>query len=1011
MNIEEYTQYGFGRYGKFAQIVRDLLEVELEAAGSYRLQQIQCRAKTIDSLKRRLAEKGQSDSSEIELCRKDLAGCRILFYTNNDVNRFTSSGLLTDLFDVDWQRSKFHHPHPGEKSVDRLFQSNNYVVKLKADRTSLREYREFEGLYCEVQVQTTLNHAWAEMAHDTIYKKPELDGFEEKEAAIIGERLRDVMQKHLLPAGYLFQQIATDVERLAEGKRLFDQGVLRKVLTAKNNNERHEALRKLKEDVLPYYDDLETIVPEIRTNLKEVWIAAEVDEVIPHETPFGNFSGCKPSDVTGLIADIIDEYRYIDAGETYAFIRYLYAETSTAEAKEQLVKIAEHLACPTLQVWEKLGPYMQVQLADILTKEEDIAPYAQLALAIAREILSSEITGTTAGSETVTFHRGAIRYSEELKDARRAMIDLIANHAETVISDEDALQRAISILFEAGELPRLNDESAEVAAMIYGDLAYAFERITSFINGTSLSIRQETEYILWLNWRSHKTLPDRFETEDDVKVAHGQLSDAMGALREKLNADDEFAIFKTIVGFRSVFPHMWGKYEYDRERDEKIRYTKQDELIQSVTSDTWPQWKERLGLAACVKSSDLAFFPPYSRFLSVLAARHTEFAIELLRDREATPAWTIQPIARALLGGERQAEMESLLINWLKEGQFISEIAKIAAFSESVSKELVHKAKKYVIKSGKWDACEYMLDGAVRRFSDDPALWRDEVFFPCLKVLREADITIWVDRIGYSGGEESLFCHLTDEQAQTLLNSMISMKRVNYPAEQILTDLGEERHDVILDWFGERLKYAKEVVVSDYDAVPFSFQSVHTILQPYPDDVIAHVRLWQEDSDVISSWDRSHFLSKVYPAFEVPLSTALFSMIESGDTSDLAFIIASLKGYDGREDLLPLLRAVLSSDEVTDDIERAVSLIFHETGTMTGDFGRVEACQEKVRQLEGWLADGNTKVVQFAEKEIRSLKLQIADFTRHTQQNIAMRKLEYGEDLDNDTPKATESDA
>ena len=177
MNLQEYANGGRTHYETLAATIADLLKRTIATESGYRLQQIQHRAKTVESLSRRLEGIDQLETNEIEAYRKDLAGCRIVFYTNNDVNRFTGSGLLSQLFDVDWKRSKFHQPGRSQRAVEHLFQSYNYVVKLKADRTSRLEYQKIEGLYCEVQVQTTLNHAWAEMAHDIIYKQPELQGF------------------------------------------------------------------------------------------------------------------------------------------------------------------------------------------------------------------------------------------------------------------------------------------------------------------------------------------------------------------------------------------------------------------------------------------------------------------------------------------------------------------------------------------------------------------------------------------------------------------------------------------------------------------------------------------------------------------------------------------------------------------------------------------------------------------------------------------------------------------
>ena len=75
-------------------------------------------------------------------------------------------------------------------------------------------------------------------------------------------------------------------------------------------------------------------------------------------------------------------------------------------------------------------------------------------------------------------------------------------------------------------------------------------------------------------------------------------------------------------------------------------------------------------------------------------------------------------------------------------------------------------------------------------------------------------------------------------------------------------------------------------------------------------------------------------------------------MAEGADANDLTFIASSLQGFQGRDDLLPLLRAVLASDAATDDIEGAVSQVFHETGIMRGEFGPAKTYQAKAGSVE-----------------------------------------------------------
>src|SRR5258708_3241905 len=282
MDFETYARSKHTDYAALAETVEAVLRSAIAAsAGTLRLQQVQQRAKAPDSLRKKLEHRGILATTLLEDDIKDLAGCRLIFYTNADVTRFLQSGIIQDNFEVDWDRTKIHHPVPGQTEPDNLFISNNYVVKLKADRTALPEYARFNGLWCEVQVQTTLNHAWSEMEHDIIYKKPALKGFGGKLFEAIEQRLQKIMKAHLLPAGYEFQKVVDDHERLLSGKELFDRGALKALAECSDNNARHELLERFRDYVLPNYDDPQSVYPEIKEQLVAAVKAARLTKPRP----------------------------------------------------------------------------------------------------------------------------------------------------------------------------------------------------------------------------------------------------------------------------------------------------------------------------------------------------------------------------------------------------------------------------------------------------------------------------------------------------------------------------------------------------------------------------------------------------------------------------------------------------------------------------------------------------------------------------------------------------------
>ena len=94
MNLAQYVAGQQGRYKDFAELVEGMLETSIRENRQLRFQQVQSRAKNPVSLKGKLEKVGLLESNAIEDEIKDLAGCRLIFYTNSDVAAFLSSGIM-----------------------------------------------------------------------------------------------------------------------------------------------------------------------------------------------------------------------------------------------------------------------------------------------------------------------------------------------------------------------------------------------------------------------------------------------------------------------------------------------------------------------------------------------------------------------------------------------------------------------------------------------------------------------------------------------------------------------------------------------------------------------------------------------------------------------------------------------------------------------------------------------------------------------------------------------------
>lgn len=165
---EQWHRERAGVYAELAEHVHNLLLRELR---HYEVvaQAVSHRAKTLRSLQDKWVRPSDADpavfkyddpSSQIT----DVAAVRVVTYLQHlvpKVQEVIASALSTT---GPQDRAGLDDPSvPGYRGV-------HYLVELPATRLALREYEHLSGLRAEVQVQTVLQHAWAEIQHDVLYK-------------------------------------------------------------------------------------------------------------------------------------------------------------------------------------------------------------------------------------------------------------------------------------------------------------------------------------------------------------------------------------------------------------------------------------------------------------------------------------------------------------------------------------------------------------------------------------------------------------------------------------------------------------------------------------------------------------------------------------------------------------------------------------------------------------------------------------------------------------------------
>ena len=121
------------------------------------------RAKHPDSLRAKLRRKVYVDP-ETEVT--DRIGGRIITYYRDDVDRIAER--LKREFEIDETNSVDKRQLLGLKQFG--YRSVHLIARLTPPRASMPEYDSLKGTWFEIQIRSVLEHAWAEIEHEVVYK-------------------------------------------------------------------------------------------------------------------------------------------------------------------------------------------------------------------------------------------------------------------------------------------------------------------------------------------------------------------------------------------------------------------------------------------------------------------------------------------------------------------------------------------------------------------------------------------------------------------------------------------------------------------------------------------------------------------------------------------------------------------------------------------------------------------------------------------------------------------------
>jgi ppGpp synthetase/RelA/SpoT-type nucleotidyltranferase len=990
MKIAEYEAGGKDLYERLAVAVETVLREATEGLADVRVQQVQHRSKGLVSLRKKMADRGVADGAELEQFIKDLAGCRVILYTNADVERLRRSPVFRANFEVDWDRTKIHYPY-NEGDPEQLFVSYNYVLKLNEHHLAQAGRGELRDMYCEVQVQTILDHAWSEMAHDTIYKPPN-KGFGTRQMDGVRKRMTEIMNKYLLPAGFDFQKVAEDVAKLRAAQELHDRDPLKLLVAAGNNRERLELLHAFEDLVLPHYDDRGVVAPYIRATMMTVASAARTSGPDP-QAEEDEYHYANADAVIDKVCEILDALRFLDdesVVSTFDCLHQLYRDADTDEQRQKVMASGARLAEHNIHIWEARGPLVQRLLMERIETIPELGVAEPFIVQTLEKILQPEVTGTTSSFDAVTFHQGSVVASADLDSVRTAATTTLERLF--LRAEVDSKRASLIQALHAGtRLASLGKTTAEFYASILKSAARFVRFFTEQWPSLAFELRQIVENrVLWLY--RHRNLPEDFEETGETVDAFAALQDAMALFRATTDEDSDYVVFKTLVGFDEVLAPYWDGDPFDKSfRDEEV-----DRLVREIDVPSLERWRILIERCAASQSRDGAYFTYFSKLLRGLARHQPDLAISLLEPPINHLDGFLEDLLQGFEAGPRDGDVMRSVDRWIDEGRYLSAIARYLWRPQRLDPDLLRRTLDASLRSGDRQAISLCLRSGGEHVLDHPNLLH-AVMLPAISALANADAPRWVASLAFSKGGLKSLAALSKPDAKLILDALVQSPTISHWAEEVLARIVPRHAEAFVEFIAKRIEAGEtEPREHGYEAIPFEFHVLPEHMAPLAVRIVSAARMWFEAGGALFRFRGGAAVARLFPR-TADIEPALKRYVTVGGRDDIAFVVNVLLAYfDGASATLSVCRDVVEKLPPDDDLLSEVGIVIEQSGMLTGDFGGVDATQAKRDYMQTWLSDPRPRVRQFAAVEIRDLERSMAADQRRSMEQLQLRKRNWG---------------
>ena len=970
--IDEYKsqQSTYKEFGKtVSKIVRPILK-----NNEFRHQGVSYREKGINSLRKKIIKDKRYKILKTITEIDDLAGCRIIFYLDRDIERFKNH--VYKEFNVIKEEPKY-----SEDEYNAL----HFVVTLNDDRLKLMEYAKYSSLKCEIQLTTALYHAWSEMNHDIIYKpQKELSDFDKQTFSALKKEFSDVMKDHIKEAQHTFDFISYKVENIKQGKQVFDINFLNNIIHSESNNELHKNLTLLHKYIGEFGDK----TPKELNIIKIIESALEKSKPLkikPIKMTIGHLKGYTYADVADVCLDILNDLRYFYIEEVFNLLIMLSLDKEP-EVKKKSLEILARLSQYNLNALKKIGYYPQLLILGKIEEwnTKQLIERIESIVNISGKFLNSSFEGYSMKDyKTVAFQFGALKVDDNLKKIRNRTIAML-NKLYVVVEDRKQKQKIIQALQEATRLPR-GDYDKDMENMVLDNTNELINYYISIIPNADNEIVQDIEEdIYWLTQRLDANKVPRIKE-----------------LQSLISSKKEYDIFKTFVCYHyyetdieKVEPEKLDWKEKEERRRNKIK-----EFVNDISEKNFKDWEQKI--LSIIKNysfpEDQGKFWHFHFFLKELGEQKSEIAYRLLINNEEK----LEPFITHLISGIWKSSLKQsakkLISKWVNEGKHLSQCALVFNYIGEIDKSLINeifnKAKKIDDKNIQNDTFNNIIQSIVKNYSKHK--YTKNLFINSIKELTKNKNWNWIYNEWYSRG--LILKSLTNANVDAIFENLLFLPDIKYPAEEALTQIAENYPKKIINFFYKRFLIQKNKKREDhYDAIPYKLHQMNKPLGENVKIIVPKILKWFNKKDDFLHWEGTRLIESIFPVFNKSLEKELIKLVKSKNKKNIRIVFKILHAYKGEEFLHNIYKELIKEYPQNDDYHNEIFIALSQMGVVSGEYGFVEGLKKKKEEIQSWKEDDDKAIQTFVKKYEDHLRKRIIIEKKQADEDIELRKRQFG---------------